>query len=235
MVMDDLKVPSAILNFFLDFSIQFLLVVDGEEVLYSNKRAREAFGDLKLPPNLFPDNLLDIREEYLTESFIFDKKVSIRWTFSHYLHENNNIIIMCVGEDISEIKMAKDLINRLSYIITKIPGFLFWKDKNLKLKGCNENFARQVGLSCPGDIVGIADYDLPWEKSQTEQFLKDDLEVICTGTSKLDIEEKQRQLDGRDLFLLTSKVPLFDNEEISGVLGIYVDITKFKKNRTGFV
>lgn len=227
--MDDLKVSTAILNLLLESSLQFLLVVDGERVLYSNKRAREAFGDLKLPPNLFPDYLMDIREEFLTESYISNRKIYIRWTFSQYLNENNTIMILCMGEDISEIIMAQKSIERLNYIITKVPGYVFWKDKDLKLMGCNENFAKQVGLSSPDEIVGITDYDLPWEKSQTEQFLKDDREVIRSGISKLDIKEKQRQLDGKDLFLLTSKVPLFDNKETCGVLGIYVDVTKFKE------
>ncbi len=224
--MDDLKIPSAILNFFLDFSTQFL-VVEGERVLYSNKRAREAFGDLKLPPDLFPD--IDIRYGFLTQSYIANRKIYIQWTFSHYLNEKNINMIMCMGEDVSEIIRAKNSIERLNYIITKVPGYVFWKDKDLKLMGCNENFSRQVGLKRPDDIVGITDYDLPWEKSQTEQFLKDDLEVIRTGISKLNIEEKQRQLDGKDLFLLTSKVPLFDKEGIFRVLGIYIDVTKFKE------
>ena len=43
----------------------------------------------------------------------------------------------------------------------------------------------------------------------------------------LNIEEKQRQLQGHDLVLLTNKVPLYDKYgDISGVLGIYIDITK---------
>ncbi len=34
----------------------------------------------------------------------------------------------------------------LREIIAKVPGFVFWKNTDLILQGCNDNFARQVGL-----------------------------------------------------------------------------------------
>ncbi len=53
--------------------------------------------------------------------------------------------------------------------------------------------------------------------------------ILQTGIPKLNIEEKQRQLDGQDLTLLTSKVPLYADGQMAGVLGIYVDVTPFKE------
>ncbi len=118
----------------------------------------------------------------------------------------------------------------LSYIVTKVPGFVFWKDTELKLMGCNDNFAKQVGLNHPDEIVGLTDHDLPWNPEQTQKFIRDDQEILKTGIPKTNIEEKQRQLDGKELVLLTSKVPLYDShQKVSGVLGIYVDITHLKE------
>ena len=117
----------------------------------------------------------------------------------------------------------------LDHIITKVPGFVFWKDTELRLMGCNDNFAKQVGFQHPEDIVGLTDYDLPWNPEQTKKFIRDDSEILKTGLEKINIEEKQRQLNGKDLFLLTSKVPLYDRDKIAGVLGIYVDVTPLKK------
>ncbi len=100
---------------------------------------------------------------------------------------------------------------------------------HLKLIGCNENFAQQVGYRQPQDIVGLTDHDLPWSAAQTKKFIQDDQHILQTGIPKLNIEEQQRQLDGRDLTLLTGKVPLYADGQMAGVLGIYVDVTPFKE------
>ena len=133
-------------------------------------------------------------------------------------------------DNMSEIELLQQRLAVLSYIITQVPGFVFWKDADLKLMGCNDNFAKQVGLNHPDEIVGLTDHDLPWNLEQTQKFIRDDREILQTGYPKTNIEEKQRQLDGKDLFLLTSKVPIYDNNnKIAGVLGIYVDITALKE------
>ena len=129
---------------------------------------------------------------------------------------------------IRELEALRQRETMLRYILTKVPGFIFWKNADLKLMGCNDNFAKQVGLNHPDEIVGLTDHDLPWNAEQTQKFIQDDKEILKTGVSKTNIEEKQRQLDGKDMILLTSKVPLYDQDKIAGILGIYVDITAFK-------
>ena len=79
------------------------------------------------------------------------------------------------------------------------------------------------------EVVGKSDYDLPVEKANSDSYREDDQQVMMSRQPKLNIEEKQVLHDGREIFLLTSKVPLFDkNNEVSGVLGIYSDITELK-------
>ncbi|MGD9152871.1 MAG: ATP-binding protein [Gammaproteobacteria bacterium] len=131
---------------------------------------------------------------------------------------------------LQRINSLEELKHKLDYIIKNVPGYVFWKDKNSILRGCNNNFAEQVGLDKPEDIVGKTDFELPWTKEQTKAFIQDDREVINTGKAKINIEEPQRQANGRDAFLLTSKVPIYNLEgKIDGILGIYVDITKIKE------
>jgi two-component system aerobic respiration control sensor histidine kinase ArcB len=132
-------------------------------------------------------------------------------------------------EEMNEIKLLRQRVDMLSYILTKVPGFVFWKDTELKLMGCNDNFARQVGLNHSDEIVGLTDHDLPWNPEQTQKFIRDDQEILKTGIPKTNLEETQRQLDGQDMVLLTSKAPLYDHGKIAGILGIYVDITALKE------
>ena len=56
---------------------------------------------------------------------------------------------------------------------------------------------------------------------------------MTSGYAKLDYEEPQTTSDGRNVWLRTSKVPLFNSYGGTlGLLGIYEDITARKKMET---
>jgi two-component system, OmpR family, aerobic respiration control sensor histidine kinase ArcB len=221
----------SVFNFFCENSPHFLVVVEKNRVVYANAKTKQSFGKSKNIRHILPRRLINttlknvIKKIRLTNQ----QKLIIRWHVFTLLPKKNRPLVLLIGEDISELKSLQQHADMLSYIITKVPGFVFWKDADLKLKGCNDNFAQQVGLNKPEEIVGLTDHHLPWDKKQTQKFIQDDQEILRTGIPKTNIEEKQRQLDGKDLFLLTSKVPLYEGDKISGVLGIYVDITAFKE------
>lgn len=118
----------------------------------------------------------------------------------------------------------------LEYIINHVPHFIFWKDINSVFIGCNKVFAETAGLSDPKEIMGKTDYDLPWKKEESDAYREDDQQVINSGKAKLNIEETQTFSDGTKITLLTSKVPLINFKgEITGVLGIYTDISYIKR------
>jgi diguanylate cyclase (GGDEF)-like protein/PAS domain S-box-containing protein len=106
---------------------------------------------------------------------------------------------------------------------------VFWKDRNLVYLGCNTAFALDAGMRHPNDLIGKNDYQMGWAL-QAELYRADDQWVIDTGISKLSYVEPQTTPEGKQIYLLTSKVPLRDAEnQIIGVLGIYTDITDEKK------
>jgi PAS domain S-box-containing protein len=117
----------------------------------------------------------------------------------------------------------------LEGIINAIPVRVFWKDKNLVYLGCNTAFARDAGFADSKDVVGKDDYQMGW-RDQAELYSSDDRQVIESGGSKLLIEEPQTTPEGDTITLLTSKMPLLSTTgEIIGVLGVYMDITEFKR------
>lgn len=125
-----------------------------------------------------------------------------------------------------ELQKQKDL---LTSIIRHAPIRVFWKDRGLRYVGCNDQFARDAGLSGPDDLVGRTDFDMGW-RDQAERYRVDDLAVLESGVPKLDFEEPQTTPDGGTIWLRTSKVPLRDdNNQIVGILGIYADITAHKQ------
>ncbi|AFZ43901.1 multi-sensor hybrid histidine kinase [Halothece sp. PCC 7418] len=146
----------------------------------------------------------------------------------------NPVEIIGYFADITEQKQTEQAIREsqefLKSVLTVFPLYLFWKNTESVYLGCNENFAIAAGVSSPEEIIGKTDYDLPWTEAQTDAYLADDQEVIISGTPKLGYLETQRQANGQQIWVETSKVPLYDgNGEIIGVLGTYQDITARKE------
>ena len=132
-------------------------------------------------------------------------------------------------DDLTTSRQAlADSQQMLQSVLDTIPVRVFWKDTRLNYLGCNRQFAHDSGFSVPEDIVGKTDYDMVW-KEQAEQYRADDRAVIDSGISKLNYEEPQTTREGKQVWLLTSKIPLKDSQGvIRGVLGTYEDITARK-------
>jgi two-component system sensor histidine kinase/response regulator len=117
----------------------------------------------------------------------------------------------------------------LQLVLDTIPQRVFWKDRNFSYLGCNKPFAKDAGLTEPGEIVGRDDFELGW-KEIAKLYRDDDTAVMATGTPKLNFEEPQTTANGDQLWLRTSKVPLRDRDDnVIGILGTYEDITERKR------
>ena len=148
--------------------------------------------------------------------------------------EGNPIEIIGYFADITEQKQAEQQILEsqafLKSVITVFPFYLFWKDANGVYLGCNQNFAEVAGLAHPEEIIGKTDYDLPWANTEADDYTRDDQEVITHGCEKIGYVESQKQANGKQVWVETSKVPLYGfNGEVVGVVGTYQDITARKQ------
>lgn len=111
-------------------------------------------------------------------------------------------------------------------VLDSIPHSLFWKDRDSVYQGCNRQFASDVGLAAPADIIGKTDYDLFASKSDADAYRADDAEVMRSRSTKRGIIEQLTRADGKRIWLSTNKAPLIDaNGEVFGVLGLYEDIS----------
>lgn len=137
--------------------------------------------------------------------------------------------------DITERHQAQAAVtesrNLLMSIINTAPMRVFWKDRESRYMGCNMSFATDAGLFGPTDVIGKYDYDLGWS-ANAEEYRADDRSVMESGLAKLSYDEPQSTPDGKTLWLRTSKVPLKNqHDEIVGVVGIYEDISEYKRTQ----
>ena len=118
----------------------------------------------------------------------------------------------------------------LEGILNAMPVRVFWKDKNLIYLGCNAIFAHDAGFAEPKDIIGKDDFEMVW-RDQAELYRRDDRQVIESGCPKVLIEEPRTTPEGKTITVLSTKLPLHGSSgEVSGVLGMYMDITERKRS-----
>jgi PAS domain S-box-containing protein len=142
-------------------------------------------------------------------------------------------IIYAAARDITErVKAQNELCQSkqmLQTVLDNIPQRVFWKDKGLNYVGCNVQFATDAGMECPDDIVLKNDFDLPWKKD-AESVRIDDIKVITSKVSELNIEAVQYRHDGASFWVRTSKIPLCNKDgTVYGLIGTYEDITDQKR------
>lgn len=119
-------------------------------------------------------------------------------------------------------------------IIGCMPGNVYWLDAEGVAQGCNKNVLNMFGFQRIEEFRGLDFQTMGqkggWSVETTEAFRRDSFEVIHSGTAKLSIEEPPiHHADGRILYFLTSRVPLFDAQQrVIGVVGISIDITERK-------
>lgn len=116
----------------------------------------------------------------------------------------------------------------LTNVMSHIPYFVVWKDRDLIYRGCNTAFAGMVGLASPKDIEGKCETDLNTDADEAAVNQQQDAIVIATGRALLSME-LTRVVAGKHRQYLASKVPMRDESgEVVGVLSIYADITDRK-------
>lgn len=138
------------------------------------------------------------------------------------------------AQDITDRKRAEEALREqqilLKSIINHIPYSIFWKDRSGVFQGCNEHFVREYGLESTEAVIGRTDFDTAVTPEEAEFYTACDRQVIRSGQPLLNVEETQTRSSGVQATILTSKVPLHNGSgKVTGVLGIYADITERKR------
>jgi two-component system, sensor histidine kinase and response regulator len=118
----------------------------------------------------------------------------------------------------------------LENVLDHIPCAVFWKDRRSVYLGCNAQHAHDIGSPSSEEVVGRGTVDFSFPPEEAELFIRGDQEIMESGSARLDREETMTGADGKRREILTSKVPLRGPEgEVTGVLGVYTDITERKR------
>ncbi len=107
-------------------------------------------------------------------------------------------------------------------IINTSQDCVFWKDKNRRFIGVNQAFLDFYGFDSEEVLIGKTDEDMGWH-SDPEPYKRDELRVL-SGESTYKVQGKC-MVQGEERDIIASKRPLYENDEIVGLVGSFIDIT----------
>jgi two-component system aerobic respiration control sensor histidine kinase ArcB len=146
-----------------------------------------------------------------------------------------------IDKDMIIENIVEHIVSYYEDIINCMPGNVYWLDKNGCTVGCNKNVLTMFGLESHAEFKGLSFEEMikigGWSSEAGESFKQDTLDVIRSGKAKLNVEEPPiPDVNGRIIYFLTSRVPLFDRyQNIIGVVGISIDITALKEAELALV
>lgn len=108
---------------------------------------------------------------------------------------------------------------------------IFIKDINSQFLFVNNAFAELIGKK-KSEIVGKNDFDF-FPKNIAQKYRNDDL-LLIENNKTIDTEEII-VVDNNKLIIRTIKKPIYDNDKIVAILGIFWDITKEKEEQLNYL
>ena len=114
-------------------------------------------------------------------------------------------------------------------LMDHLPDAIYFKDLQSRFTWINRALAEKFGLRDPAEAVGKTDFDF-FTREHAQQAFEDEQSIIRTGRPLLGREEKETWPDGRETWVLTTKMPLRDPEgRIVGTFGLSRDVTARKR------
>jgi len=145
-------------------------------------------------------------------------------------------LILGIDRDITERKQMEKKLEAeremLRTLIDNLPDLIYAKDIQSRFILGNQAIARIMGVSSPADLIGKTDREF-YPEDLADEYSSDEQNVFQTGQPLINKDETIVNPNGSHGQILTTKVPLFDeNEVVTGLVGIGRDITERKKTET---
>ena len=142
-------------------------------------------------------------------------------------------ILFGLIQDITERKLAEEEIRSerklLRTLIDNLPDPIYVKDSEGRKLLANIADVENIGCVSEAETLGKTDLEL-FDKETGQRGYSEDLSIIQSRQPMINREEVFVNKKGVQRWLLTSKIPLFDQQgKPSGLVGIGRDITEIKK------
>lgn len=147
--------------------------------------------------------------------------------------KNGEIVgVLGISFDVTEQKRLEETLKEqntfLEHLLNSFPLHIYWKDKDGKYLGANEQQAKSLGYAKGSELIGKTDFDLYETREEALVFWENDLKVMKSLKSL--IAEEEAMFEGKQSVVLSYKSPLFDSSgTLIGMIGTSFDITDRKR------
>jgi PAS domain S-box-containing protein len=147
-------------------------------------------------------------------------------------NEGSTVKVYGIHHDITEQKKTEEKLKQerviLRTLINNLPDAIYVKDINCRKTLTNLADMLNMNAKSEAEVLGKTDFDM-YPEEVAHGFYADDQSIIRTGQSVINREEYIIDQDGQIRWILTSKLPLRDEQErVIGLVGIGRDITQRK-------
>jgi EAL domain-containing protein (putative c-di-GMP-specific phosphodiesterase class I)/GGDEF domain-containing protein len=129
------------------------------------------------------------------------------------------------GQEVSrpkdDISMAAEYAMIWQNMVWNAKIKFFWKDKERRFLGVSQSFLDFYGIKSAEELIGKNDEDMHWHVDD-ELYKNDELAVIREGKKVFHVPG-QCIVKGVVHNILCDKMPLYENGEIVGLVGYFVD------------
>ncbi|MCX7985210.1 MAG: PAS domain-containing protein, partial [Bacteroidetes bacterium] len=144
-----------------------------------------------------------------------------------FFHQRKLIRLQRKHEDLERILEHER--NLFRTIIDNLPDAIYAKDTACRKILANKTDVKNLGASTEAEVLGKDDFTF-FTYDEALKFYEDDRYVIERGIPVINREESFTDKEGKQRWLLTSKIPFRDeNGKIIGLIGIGRDITEYKR------
>jgi PAS domain S-box-containing protein len=196
--------------------------------------------DLTLNLHLRDEVLAGKRDHFTLEKRYLKKTGETVWT-RHSVSATRTAAgeitaFIVVAEDITQARQAQEKLqlkqNELQVLFDLMPAMVWFKDTQNGILRVNQRAAAATGKTV-AEIEGKSMFEI--FPRDAAKYLADDLEVIRTGASKLEIIEPLHDLRGNAILVQTDKVPVRDHTgQVTGIVVMAQDVTARKRTETRF-
>jgi len=117
----------------------------------------------------------------------------------------------------------------LDALMLNIPDFVYFKDTNSQFIRISKSMVKLFQAESPEDLIGKGDFDFH-SREHAQKAFNEEKEIMSTLKPVLNHVVHEQFDDGREQWVSTTKMPLFDDRgEVVGVWGISKIVTELKQ------
>lgn len=124
------------------------------------------------------------------------------------------------------LNKEKELLDAL---MLNIPDFVYFKDSNSRFIRISKSMVKLFKADSPNDLIGKSDFDFH-RSDHAQKAFNEEKEIMETKRPIVDHVVEETFDDGRDQWVSTTKMPLFNERgDVVGVWGISKIVTELKQ------